>query len=93
MSAKVIARVRRVGSIENDLSAEEANHKIINQKQHTEHLQEEPFGCLISKFLNDLLKTDYLPHDGRDSRLGFPGVEDFSEGFVGQNLHGFGKGE
>lgn len=39
-----------------------------------------------------LFKTNYIPHDGRDIRLGFPGVEEFPEGFVGQNLHGFGKG-
>jgi len=36
-----------------------------------------------------LFGTAYLPHDGRDIRLGFPGVEAFPEGFVGQNLVGF----
>ena len=35
--------------------------------------------------------TAYLPHDGRDIRLGFPGVEEFPKDFVGQNLNGFGK--
>jgi len=34
--------------------------------------------------------TAYVPHDGRDIRLGFPGVEEFPENFVQQNLHGFG---
>jgi len=34
--------------------------------------------------------TAYVPHDGRDIRLGFPGVEEFPENFVKQNLHGFG---
>ncbi len=37
--------------------------------------------------------TAYIPKDGRDIRLGFPGVEEFPESFLGQNLHGFGKGE
>ncbi len=35
--------------------------------------------------------TAKIPHDGRDIRLGFEGVEEFPAGFVGQNLHGFGK--
>lgn len=38
-----------------------------------------------------LFNTNYIPHDGRDIRLGFPGVEEFPEGFVKQNLHGFGR--
>ena len=33
--------------------------------------------------------TAYIPYNGRDIRLGFPGVETFPEGFVSQNLHGF----
>ncbi|PHI20994.1 hypothetical protein CEQ90_04725 [Lewinellaceae bacterium SD302] len=32
--------------------------------------------------------TAYVPHEGRDIRIGFPGVEDFPEGFGGQALHG-----
>lgn len=35
--------------------------------------------------------TAYIPHDGRDIKLGFPGVEEFPTDFVGQNLHGFRK--
>ena len=35
--------------------------------------------------------TNYIPHDGRDIRLGFPGVEEFPEGFVGQVTHGLAK--
>jgi sterol desaturase/sphingolipid hydroxylase (fatty acid hydroxylase superfamily) len=35
--------------------------------------------------------TAYIPHDGRDIRLGFPGIEEFPEDFVQQNTHGFGK--
>lgn len=32
--------------------------------------------------------TAYIPYDGRDIKLGFPGVEEFPKGFVKQNLHG-----
>jgi sterol desaturase/sphingolipid hydroxylase (fatty acid hydroxylase superfamily) len=35
-------------------------------------------------------KTDYIPYDGRDIKLGFPGVEEFPENFFAQNAHGFG---
>ncbi len=35
-----------------------------------------------------LFGTAHIPHNGRDIRLGFPGVEDFPEGFVQQSLHG-----
>ncbi len=38
-----------------------------------------------------LFKTNYVPHDGRDIKLGFPGVEEFPQDFVGQNLHGITK--
>lgn len=33
-----------------------------------------------------LFKTDYLPHEGRDIPLGFPGVEAFPKSFLKQNL-------
>ncbi len=33
--------------------------------------------------------TAYIPHDGRDIRLGFPGIESFPQDFVSQNTHGF----
>lgn len=36
-----------------------------------------------------LFGTACIPRDGRDIELGFPGVEDFPEGFVGQVTHGF----
>jgi sterol desaturase/sphingolipid hydroxylase (fatty acid hydroxylase superfamily) len=36
-----------------------------------------------------LFKTAYIPHDGQDIRLGFPGVEEFPHGFAGQATHGF----
>lgn len=37
-----------------------------------------------------LFGTAHIPHEGRDIKLGFPGVEDFPKDFVHQNLHGFG---
>ncbi|MCB0639320.1 MAG: sterol desaturase family protein [Lewinella sp.] len=36
--------------------------------------------------------TAHMPTDGRDIRLGFPGVETFPAEFVGQNLHGLKPG-
>ncbi|MEO1437056.1 MAG: sterol desaturase family protein [Bacteroidota bacterium] len=35
-----------------------------------------------------LFKTNYMPHSGRDIRLGFPGIEAFPDSFVGQVAHG-----
>ena len=37
-----------------------------------------------------IFRTNHIPYDGRDIRLGFPGVEEFPDDFVHQNLHGFG---
>lgn len=34
-------------------------------------------------------KTDYIPYEGRDIKLGFPGVEQFPHSFLGQITHGF----
>ena len=36
-----------------------------------------------------LFGTAHIPYEGRDIRLGFPGVEEFPKDFVHQNLHGF----
>lgn len=33
-----------------------------------------------------LFKTDYLPHEGRDIKLGFPGIEQYPQTFLKQNL-------
>lgn len=33
--------------------------------------------------------TAYIPHNGRDIRLGFPGIEDFPHGFIEQNTLGW----
>lgn len=38
-----------------------------------------------------LFRTNYMPSDGRDIKLGFPGVEEFPKDFLGQNTHGFKK--
>ncbi|MEO0341224.1 MAG: sterol desaturase family protein, partial [Bacteroidota bacterium] len=36
-----------------------------------------------------LFGTAHIPYEGRDIKLGFPGIEEFPEGFIGQNKHGF----
>jgi sterol desaturase/sphingolipid hydroxylase (fatty acid hydroxylase superfamily) len=36
-----------------------------------------------------LFKTAYIPYDGQDIRIGFPGIEEFPHGFPGQVTHGF----
>ncbi len=36
-----------------------------------------------------LFGTASIPHDGRDIRLGFPGMEQFPKNFIGQNTYGF----
>ena len=38
-----------------------------------------------------LFGTAYIPHDGRDIKLGFPGVEEFPTRFIDQNLSGIKK--
>lgn len=48
------------------------------------------FGITLSLW-DYLFRTNYIPSDGRDIKLGFPGVEEFPKGFVGQNTHGFKK--
>jgi len=46
------------------------------------------FGLTLSIW-DYLWGTVYIPKDGRDITLGFPGVEKFPRAFLGQNLHGF----
>ncbi|MEL7146797.1 MAG: sterol desaturase family protein [Bacteroidota bacterium] len=46
------------------------------------------FGLTLSVW-DYLFKTNYIPHDGRDIKLGFPGVEEFPKDFVSQSTHGF----
>lgn len=38
-----------------------------------------------------LFGTAYVPHSGRDIKLGFPGIKEYPKSFVQQNLHGFKK--
>lgn len=48
------------------------------------------FGLTLSLW-DYLLGTSYIPHEGRDIKLGFPGMEEFPKDFVGQNLHGLSR--
>ena len=62
---------------------------------HAYHLPEERkfgvnFGLTLSVW-DYLFKTNYIPHDGKDIKLGFPGVEKFPENFISQSFHGFKK--
>jgi sterol desaturase/sphingolipid hydroxylase (fatty acid hydroxylase superfamily) len=50
------------------------------------------FGLTLSLW-DYLFGTAAVPSDGRDVALGFPGVEDFPTGFLGQSLHGFARSE
>ena len=38
-----------------------------------------------------LFGTDYIPRDGMEVKLGFPGLETFPDNFASQATHGFGK--
>ena len=60
---------------------------------HTEDLPEERyfgvnFGLTLACW-DYLFGTAYVPQEGRNNKLGFPGVEEFPEGFIGQNMNGF----
>ena len=48
------------------------------------------FGLSLSVW-DWLFGTAHVPYDGRDIRLGFPGVEEFPSGFTTQVTHGFGE--
>ncbi len=61
---------------------------------HAHHLPKERqtgvnFGMTLAIW-DYVFDTAYVPYDGRDIKLGFPGVEKFPTDFAGQNLHGFG---
>ncbi len=45
------------------------------------------FGITLSIW-DYIFKTDYIPFDGRDIRLGFPGIEKFPDTFVKQVTYG-----
>lgn len=61
---------------------------------HAYHLPEgHPYGInygLTLALWDYIFGTAVIPHNGRDIKLGFPGLEEFPEDFVHQNLQGFG---
>ncbi|MBK6951646.1 MAG: sterol desaturase family protein [Crocinitomicaceae bacterium] len=48
------------------------------------------FGITLSIW-DYIFRTNYIPSDGRDIRLGFEGIEKFPKKFLGLNLYGFRK--
>ncbi len=48
------------------------------------------FGLSLSVW-DYLFGTAWVPSDGRDVRLGFPGIERFPKGLLGQLVYGFGR--
>ena len=50
------------------------------------------FGLTLSLW-DYLFRSAYIPYDGRDIELGFPGLETFPKTFIRQNLHGLGLPE
>lgn len=61
---------------------------------HAKHWPEDrPYGLnfgLTLSIWDYLFGTDYIPYDGRDIELGFPGSETFPTSFAAQSLHGLG---
>ncbi len=60
---------------------------------HSYHLPEDRhtgvnFGLTLAVW-DYIFGTAYIPHDGRDIRLGFPGIEQFPDNFANQTVHGF----
>ena len=60
---------------------------------HSYHLPEDRhfginFGLTLAIW-DYLFDTAYVPHNGRDIKIGFPGVEQFPTDFMSQNLNGF----
>lgn len=50
------------------------------------------FGISLSLW-DYIFRTNYIPEDGRDIRLGFKNVAQFPKTFFGQLFYGFGKGK
>jgi sterol desaturase/sphingolipid hydroxylase (fatty acid hydroxylase superfamily) len=48
------------------------------------------FGLTLSVW-DYIFRTAYIPHEGRDIKLGFPGVEKFPKDFTGQQLYPWRK--
>lgn len=69
------------------------NHPEMHIWHHAHDLPEERrfginFGLTLAVW-DYIFRTAYIPHDGQNIRLGFPGVEDFPTEFHTQNLYGF----
>ena len=73
-------------------------HKIFNSPEmhiwhHTEDLPKERYYgvnfALTLACWDYLFGTAYVPHEGRNNKLGFPGVDEFPDTFAGQNMNGF----
>lgn len=73
-------------------------HKLFNSPEmhiwhHTEDLPSERyygvnFGLTLACW-DYIFGTAYVPEEGRNNKLGFPGVEEFPDTFTGQSLNGF----
>lgn len=50
------------------------------------------FGLSLSIW-DYLFGTNYIPHSGRDIKLGFPEIEHFPKNFIQQNVHGLKPGK
>lgn len=48
------------------------------------------FGITLSIW-DYIFRTNYIPSDGRDIKLGFHGMDKFPKKFIGLNLYGFGR--
>ena len=70
------------------------NHPEMHIWHHSHDLPEERrfginFGLTLAIW-DFLFRTAYIPYEGRDIKLGFPGVETFPDSFVSQTTYGFG---
>jgi len=68
------------------------NHPEMHIWHHAEHLPEERrygvnFGLTLALW-DFIFGTAYIPEEGRGIKLGFPGVEEFPDSFMGQVSYG-----
>jgi len=73
------------------------NHPEMHIWHHSHDLPEERrtginFGLTLAIW-DYIFGTAFIPHNGRDIKLGFPGVEEFPDDFLRQNTMGFGLNE
>lgn len=71
------------------------NNPAMHIWHHAEHLPADRkygvnFGLTLSIW-DYIFGTAYIPHDGRDEKLGFEGIDKFPKTFFGQLIYGFGK--